>query len=369
MNDRNKICVIDNSTALTGALRSIIQIVNFLSLEFNFFLLGPHKDHALNSPPSLNHAFFRFYELRKGLTSIFLYLPGLIWNALKLVAFLNSNKISILHVNDLYNMCGIIIKLMRPRTKVIYHIRLLPSSYVRKLYKVWQYLILKLADEIICVSEAVASHWPKRDNIHVIYDAVGFIENLPERVIKNSDPVTFLYLANYIQGKGHDTALHAFQKVHQKNPNVRLRMVGSDMGLKKNQEFKDGLRQFILRHDLIEVVSLEDFSENVEALMKQVDVFLNFSESESFSMTCLEALYFGTPCIATASGGPSEIIEDGVSGLLVPVGDVAKMTEAMLGLASDVEKRKSFSQKGRLRARTVFSIQTQAAKLSTIYKS
>ena len=55
---------------------------------------------------------------------------------------------------------------------------------------------------------------------------------------------------------------------------------------------------------------------------------LNFSESESFSMTCLESLYYGTPLIATDSGGPAELFKHGESGHLVPNRDVQAMAKA-----------------------------------------
>lgn len=359
-----KILIVDNSKYPTGAIRSIVSVINSLHNNgFEFYFCSPRNFYALNNFISID-----FKELTKSVRSI-LYLPFLVINSIRILRLIGKENIQVVHFNDLYNMCGVIIKLVRPHIKVAYHVRLLPSSYVKKLYKVWQYLILKFANEIICVSEAVASHWPKRENIHVIYDAVGSVENLPVRVINNSDTITFLYLANYIRGKGHDAALQAFSEVYRKNPNIRLRMVGGDMGLMKNREFKNSLIQYVATHQMNAVVSIEDFSENIEVLMKQADIFLNFSESESFSMTCLEALYFGTPCIATVSGGPSEIIENGVSGLLVPVGDISKMKEAMMNLASDVEKRKLFSINGRVRARSVFNIETQAAKLATIYSS
>lgn len=364
--NRQNVIIVDNSVHWTGALRSILNFATFLKDNFEFTLILPAPS-SRRSKIEISYRVIPFLELKRNLT-VLLYLPMLLINSVRILKLVRNSQ-AIVHVNDLYNMCGVVIKMIRPKTRVIYHVRLLPSSYVKSLYRVWQYFILKFTDEIICVSKAVASHWPQKKNIHVIYDAIESEESLPIRVIDNSKTISFLYLANYIQGKGHDVALLAFNEVYRVNPNVRLRMVGGDMGLTKNQEFKNGLIRFVEEHKLNDVVSIDGFSEHVEALMKQADIFLNFSESESFSMTCLEALYYGTPCIATRSGGPLEIIENDISGLLVPVGDVSRMIEAMIHLAADVEKRKLFSANGRLRARSVFSIQTQAVKLATLYAS
>jgi glycosyltransferase involved in cell wall biosynthesis len=364
---KRHVFIIDNSTAITGAFRSILYSLTHIKTHYNITFIQDSKAPVIIDR-DIRRCAFSFLEPKRNL-SLVLYLPVLFRNSFKILSLIKNQAAPTLHVNDLYNMCGIVVKLFRPEIKLIYHIRLLPTSYAKSLYKVWRFFILKYADEVICVSQSVASHWPEQKNIHVIYDAIGSSEKLPSRMIGFTQIVTFLYLANFIPGKGHDAALHAFNEVYKRNPQVRLRVVGGDMGLTKNREFKDSLLQYATKHKLNAVVSIESFSDNVEALMKQADIFLNFSESESFSMTCLEALYFGTPCIATACGGPSEIIEDGVSGLLVPVGDVSKMKELMIDLASDIEKRKLFSINGRLRARTVFNIETQAAKLATIYSS
>ena len=94
---------------------------------------------------------------------------------------------------------------------------------------------------------------------------------------------------------------------------------------------------------------------------------LNFSESESFSMTTLEALAFGTPIIATKSGGPSEIIENGVTGILVEVNNIQAMSNSIIGLVKDVEKMAIFSKNGLSLVQSKFSLKKQSEQLSILY--
>ena len=56
-------------------------------------------------------------------------------------------------------------------------------------------------------------------------------------------------------------------------------------------------------------------------LLRQVDAVVVASDSESFSMIALEALYAGLPVIATRGGGPEDLILEGTNGWLVPAGD------------------------------------------------
>lgn len=355
--------------ALTGARKSIESFAEILSkaLEFTFVEL-PEAAQKIPMRTNFRRIPMPFLELRKNYT-IVSYLPVLLINTVKIVRLLKTVKDPVLHVNDIYNMCGILVKIIKPDIKLIYHIRLLPGSYVQRAYKVWQRLILRYADEIVCVSGAVAHHWPKQENIHVIHDALPNVEKLPAKEIDGDvRKIQFLYMANYVTGKGHDKALEAFAKVYATNSQIILRMVGGDMGLNKNVAYKNRLIQRSVELGIKDAVIFENFSDNTEQVMKEADVFLNFSDSESFSMTCLEALYYGIPCIATASGGPSEIIEHNVSGLLIRVNDYSGMVSAMHDLANHAEKRRWFSENGRKRARVEFDLQRQALRLKALYE-
>src|SRR5688572_29023724 len=84
---------------------------------------------------------------------------------------------------------------------------------------------------------------------------------------------------------------------------------------------------------------------------------LNFSESESFSMTVLEAMYYGRPVVATRSGGPSEIIDQNESGILVDLKDVTAMANAIEYLIDNPEKRERMAHQAYERVRRKFSFE------------
>jgi L-malate glycosyltransferase len=94
---------------------------------------------------------------------------------------------------------------------------------------------------------------------------------------------------------------------------------------------------------------------------------LNFSESESFSITCLESLFFGCPIVATRSGGPAEIIDHGETGYLVPKGDVAAMVDHMTLLMGDPALRSRISDAGQRVVRERFSVENTSFKLKKVY--
>lgn len=69
--------------------------------------------------------------------------------------------------------------------------------------------------------------------------------------------------------------------------------------------------------------------------LQDADVFLLPSETESFGLAALEALSCGVPVVASRAGGLPEVISDGETGLLAPVGDVAAMAAAVVKIVSD----------------------------------
>ncbi len=75
--------------------------------------------------------------------------------------------------------------------------------------------------------------------------------------------------------------------------------------------------------------------ESVAPLLAAADLFLLPSQTESFGLSALEALASGVPVVASRVGGLPEVVRDGETGMLCPVGDVDAMAEAAIGLLSD----------------------------------
>ena len=355
--------IIDNSFGLTGALKSILFSTQKIK-NYEFYLLSQvnefgdlHFNHIKKTIP------LRYKELSRSLTSI-LYVPYLLINTIKVLRVLKKYNINILHINDLYNMLGVMVKIFNPNIKLVYHVRLLPNSYARKLYPIWSILIEKYADSIICVSETVAQNFSAKAEI--TYDAIP-LPDYCEKPVSNSATIKFVYLANYTRGKGHDYALKAFKKVTIELPSAILNIFGDTFDKKKNIFYKEELIALANALKIEHLVNFNGFAVNAIEEITISDIALNFSESESFSMTTLEGLSCGTPTIATDCGGPSEIIEDGISGILVPVGDINEMSQQMIKLAKDSELRAQFSKNGIERVKSKFMIEDQTRKLSALY--
>jgi N-acetyl-alpha-D-glucosaminyl L-malate synthase BshA len=89
---------------------------------------------------------------------------------------------------------------------------------------------------------------------------------------------------------------------------------------------------------------------NLEEIVGASDLFLLPSEAESFGMAALEALASEVPVIATNAGGLPEVVDDGVTGYLLPVGEVDGMAARAIEILSNDEKRRQMGRAGRATA-------------------
>jgi glycosyltransferase involved in cell wall biosynthesis len=106
----------------------------------------------------------------------------------------------------------------------------------------------------------------------------------------------------------------------------------------------------------------------VEEVLVGADLFLLPSESESFGLAALEAMSCEVPVIASQAGGLPEVVVDGETGYLCPVGDVEGMAEAALRLLGDEELRRKMGEAARRRAVEVFSQDAVVRRYRAIYQ-
>lgn len=353
-----KILIIDNSAGFTGAFKCVLNEALLLKTVHQFHFIIPSQSSNKNILEA--HGFqvtqLPMKELSKSLKSIAQYPFYLLSNLLKLKKILRKERIDIVQVNDFYNLLGAALKMTGSQFKLITYVRFLPSSLQASLRKLWTNSAQKNSAFVVAVSDAVLNQLPKNKNTIRIYDSVALEERLPYTA-HESELKTFLFLANYTKGKGQEYALASFAKAYATQKNIRLKFVGGYLGLDKNKNFRAALETQCRTLGIEEAVSFDDFEKDTERLIKEAYVLLNFSEAESFSMTCLEASFYGTPVIATRCGGPEEIIENNKTGLLVAKKDIDAMAVALQTLAADTSLRNQFSIAGRSYVRTKFSQQ------------
>ena len=358
---RPLILLVDNSRAVTGALNALRHATSPLRDQFDFAYVLPtgSTGRAVLEADGYRVHELPFVEISRRPADLLRYLPMLLLNGWRLRRLARQEGARAVHLNDFYNLTGYVARwLSLGKLPVITHVRFLPQVLPQMFARPWRWLAEHAAQQVLCVSEAVRAYFaPTNACVRTVYDPLPARgEELPPYTV-GTTPVALrlLYLSNYIRGKGQDLALEAFRIAYAQNPGLRLHFVGGDMGMIKNQEFRQELEATAQAAGLRDVIHFDGFAANTEGAMKSHDIVLNFSEAESFSLTCLDALYYGVPLIASDCGGPAELFENGKSGLLVPNRDVPAMAAAISKLAADEALRQQFSKASRQFVRTKFA--------------
>jgi N-acetyl-alpha-D-glucosaminyl L-malate synthase BshA len=107
---------------------------------------------------------------------------------------------------------------------------------------------------------------------------------------------------------------------------------------------------------------------DIEEYLQAADLALFTSQSESFCLGILEAMFFGCPSVAPRIGGIPEVIEDQVSGVLVPFGDVARHVQAVETLIQNPATRTMLGRAAHQRARDLFSAAIIVPRYEALYR-
>jgi len=169
------------------------------------------------------------------------------------------------------------------------------------------------------------------------------------------------HMSNFRQIKRVPDVIKIFSSVDKKIPS-RLILIGD--GPERNTAYK-----LAKQLDVLTKIHFLGLQTNIAKLLSISDIFLLPSEKESFGLSALEAMASGVPVVASDTCGVPEVVEDGKTGFLSPVGDLKKMTEDTIKLLSDTELYKNFSEAGKKIAFEKFDDQKIISQYENLYLS
>jgi glycosyltransferase involved in cell wall biosynthesis len=161
--------------------------------------------------------------------------------------------------------------------------------------------------------------------------------------------------------KGHDVALAAFAELLPSLPRLRLVIVGEGRLPAHVSRAADRLGDRVLR---------TGYRPDVMAVLDAADLVLHPSRHDALPTTIIEALAASTPVVATRVGGIPELLDDGVSGVLVAAPPAPRVIAAAVGsLLRDPRQRRRLAAAGRLRFEQEFTAAHWAKRMGELYRS
>ena len=206
-----------------------------------------------------------------------------------------------------------------------------PKKWRKRQHKISRYY--PRCDGVICVSQGAADDLAKlsdipKDRLHIIYnpmvtDKLQSLKQAPtDHPWFNNDIPIILGVGRLEAAKNFPLLIEAFEQVRQRR-SIRLAIIGDGSQ-------HEALSRRIQQSPYVQDITLLGHQDNPFRFMARANVFVLSSSFEGLPGVLIEALACGTPVVATdCPSGPSEILEEGKWGKLVPTGDAEKLSEAI----------------------------------------
>lgn len=252
------------------------------------------------------------------------------------------------------------------------------SALVRQTYRQCETWAAKRCHHLISVADAMtdllvdASVAP-REKFTTIYsgmDVEPFLKadehrtEVRERFGLKDEHVVIGKIARLFHLKGHDDLISAAAEVVKQIPDVRFLLVGDGILRKQLSERIDslGMKDHFVFSGLVP-------PSEVPAMIGAMDALVHTSYREGLARALPQALIAGRPVISYDIDGAREVAISGETGFLVPPGDIAELSTAMIRLASDSELRQKLGRAGRERFTDQFRHQTMTRQIRELYYS
>ncbi len=177
---------------------------------------------------------------------------------------------------------------------------------------------------------------------------------------RGEGPVVIGSITRMQEVKDPLTLARAFVLMRKRGVSARLVLVGDGALL-------GDVQQVVREADASRHVTFAGSREDVPELLQSFDVFALSSRVEGISNTILEAMATGLPVVATEVGGNEELVEDGVTGTLVPPRDPEALAAALARYVSDGRLRREHGLLARARAEKEFGLDGMVARYLSVY--
>jgi len=231
-------------------------------------------------------------------------------------------------------------------------------------------------DQIVTVSNAtkkfVCDEWKTPEKkVKTIYNGVDFISltspfNLRKKVRKNlgidEDDLVIGSVGRLMKVKNYPSLIKAFASLSVKNPNLKLMLIGDGPE-------KEYLTALIKGFYLDDKAMLLGHRSDVRELLVAMDIFILPSFSEGISISLLEAMAASLPVVVTEVGGNPEVIENNISGIIVPPDDSEVLANVMWQLVNQTVRRQNLGVHARNRVEKKFNLNRCVKEYEDLYFS
>ena len=306
--------------------------------------------------------------------------PELRREAVELQQVIARVEPDLLHLNDIVSVCRA--GIMAARSTGIPAICHLRAMDTRSPYDRWLSRSLR---GYICISQAVAAYHcqqgGKAEPYWVVYNGLDLAEYAAtpaeSQHIRQCVRATLGYTPDdFVVGcigrlrpwKGQHVLLKAAALLAPQWPKLRVLIVGSPE--RHESDYDTALRALAAELGIRDIVTFAGFREDIPDLLRGMDLMVHASVSpEPFGRVIIESMAAGTAVLATDGGAIPEIVQDGVSGRLVPPNDVPAMAEGIAYAIEHPEARAGWAKMAREQVEARFALAHHVRGVQKVYEA
>lgn len=235
-----------------------------------------------------------------------------------------------------------------------------------------------LSDQVVAVSDSVGSTLAPQvadDKLQVIHNGLELspfdmaLTHGSNRLKEELDiPLHCLLITavgRMVPDKGFDCFVDAARLVLQYHQTkVHFIIAGGE----ENIDFTNLLKQKVMDYGMSDNFHFLGFRVDIADILAVSDIFVLSSRKEGHPYVMLEAMASECAVVATNCAGVEETIEEGISGFIVPIGDINAMAERLISLIDSVELRNFFAKSAKQRIKAFFTADKTASELMNIYE-
>lgn len=360
MNPKPNVLQLIDSLAVGGAEAMAVNIANALNAKnIVSHLVTSRKEGPLKNRLKAEVGYL--FLNRKNLIDISAFF--------KLYRYIKLNKINIIHAHATSWFLAVVMKIMNPSVKIIWH----DHFGFREQLQQRNSLPIKLCsiffNSVIAVNQ-ILLNWAKQ---HLYAKHYYFLPNFIENnqiVNKNSVVLNglankrIICLANLRWQKDHLNLLNAFKIVHQEFPEWTLHLIGNKLDLKYYQE----IEAFINQHQLQHKVWIYENQAAIFPLLSQAEIGVLSSKSEGLPLALLEYGMAKLGVVATNVGDCASVLDQGKNGCVVPASNSDELAQKMIFLIKNKEARKKMGENLYQKVQTTYSEEAVSQQLIKIYQ-
>ena len=289
----------------------------------------------------------------------------------KIAGLVRDKNIDVVHTHmSRAHAFGTLLKLFVPSVPVI------KSAHSRSVQLHWRF-----NDFVIANSAATEQYHIRRNGIspkkiqavHCFIDTDKFqpASRLAARRVRrqlkwNNGEFLVGVVGEITKRKGQEFLVKAIPSLIKAIPHLRVVMVGR---FSEQEPYVKQIRRYLSENGLEYTTQLIGIRDNVEDFLTAMNVSIVPSLEEPLGLAAIESQSVGTPVIVSETGGLTEVVNDEMSGLIVPMGDSDAISQAIIRLSQDVKLQRRLSFHGQEKVAGTFSPEILVPQVESIYEN